>query len=432
MALSVDIIRMILTVLFSAALGGLAGYALAWHRLRKKRLDLIQRVQEHRRNRLAWHREQYQASTSRIHRPATLDSGEPFVTDEALEQLRLEMTILREDHRIETQLLQEENRELRDAVERAKAADATFTDLPQDVAGQEVAPAPEDAVVAEDAVLVSDNVVALDDVLPEDDAVTHDAILAANDVLADDGLTTDAIDETPVEGIPVSAPADASPRVPEDIQALFMDEAVKDKPIRKPRVKREKPVEAIPPPAAEEVESLKENPLEPASTFDTTVEAAAEIDPAPDTDRAADPLPGTTGIPLEQDASGFHFHWEAPRLRKDDRPSTKPTLSRTDMPTFRSLYDMLQASGVSLSPEASPAGSDALLDPVHHIVGLDRDSYALLQELGYASLEQLARLSETETRRLAAVFRIPAERIRLEWTPSAQARLQEDQADRGV
>ncbi|MDE2996161.1 MAG: hypothetical protein OXT73_05410, partial [Bacteroidota bacterium] len=93
-----------------------------------------------------------------------------------------------------------------------------------------------------------------------------------------------------------------------------------------------------------------------------------------------------------------------------------------ELPAFRSLHDMLQASGVSIADKTHATRQDdhAL---IQEIVGLDEEAFQLFQELGYASLRHLARLSDTEIYRLAAIFRIPEDRIRQEWKPTATAHL---------
>ncbi len=145
---------------------------------------------------------------------------------------------------------------------------------------------------------------------------------------------------------------------------------------------------------------------------------------------------------------------------KAEEPSE--TGREAPIPVFRSLHDMLTASGVSLPatdrPETAPAqeskgastvnedrdgevvesdaqatedqetsqdgapskakGEESL---VRSIVGLDPDSFSLLQELGYADLTRLSGLSSSEIRRLAEVFRIRPERIEQDWKPTARA-----------
>lgn len=68
--------------------------------------------QDLRRTRLEWSRERFQESTSRIHRPPLVASESSDHASEELEQLRLELTILKEDHRVEKELLQREIDEL--------------------------------------------------------------------------------------------------------------------------------------------------------------------------------------------------------------------------------------------------------------------------------------------------------------------------------
>ena len=391
MAISADTISLIVTALVSALLGGLAGYGLAWHRLRRARLNLIHDRKDFKRDRLAWYREQYQHSTSRIHRsPEPEQEPEPpAVSNEALEQLRLEMTILREDHRIETQLLKDENQELREAVERSRTTEAVFTDLP---VSETVADMAEDS--ADDAVVTS--VAEIEAVTEEPTEVVEVAEVAE---VADDALETISPDEE-AEVMPSAAESQEKEpvrkkrsSVPADIQALFLDNPVRERLFPKKRPAREKPAP------------------------DKAADAPSHNRPSVNKD--------APGKPSEKDASAFHFHWEAPRT-PIAAPIKRPVAEspRPEVPAFRSLDDMLEASGVTLSLEPFPAPTDAPdMDPVHRIVGLDRESYTLLKELGYASLEQLAGLTETETRRLAAVFRIPADRIRNEWTPSAKAGL---------
>ena len=386
MAISADTISLIVTALVCALLGGMAGYGLAWHRLRRARLNLIHDRKDFKKDQLAWYREQYQDSTSRIHRPAEPEQEQPAMTNEALEQLRLEMTILLEDHRIETQLLKDENQELREAVERSRTTEAVFIDLP----------------VSETADTIADTVVDYRDeavvtVGTEIEAITEEPVEVAE--VADDAAET----VNPVEEVEVIPPANESQEeepvrkkrsnVPADIQALFLDNPERERLFPKKRSVREKPVP------------------------DKAADAPSHNRPTVNKD--------APGKPSEKDASAFHFHWEAPRTpvaAPMTRSATEST--RPEVPAFRSLHDMLEASVVTLSLEPIPAPTDAPdMDPVHRIVGLDRESYTLLKELGYASMEQLAGLTETETRRLAAVFRIPADRIRNEWTPSAKAGL---------
>ncbi len=54
------------------------------------------------------------------------------------------------------------------------------------------------------------------------------------------------------------------------------------------------------------------------------------------------------------------------------------------------------------------------------LVRLSDDQYDLLNELGYGSMEKIAKLSSTEVRRLAEIFSIPAQRIESDWIPNAQ------------
>lgn len=206
-----------------------------------------------------------------------------------------------------------------------------------------------------------------------------------------------------------SAPdkAAALRRVPEDIRALFLESSIREKLFPKKSTRPEK-------------RPKRTKPADSASRGEIPSSRPAYLRELP-------------GKPMDQDADGFHFHWEAPRAQAQPKPqpAAKPRHVaepvRMDVPAFRSLYDMLQATGVSLSIDSAPESSAPDMDPVHRIVGLDPESYALLVDLGYASLEQLASLSDAETRRLAAVFRIPPDRIRHEWTPTAKATLQESQ-----
>lgn len=423
MTIPADILRLVVTSLVSALIGGAAGYAVAWYRLRRTRLSIIESRRTHRTERLAWHRELYQESTSRIHRPAGPAEVEEGPPDEALEQLRLEMTLLKEDHRIETQLLKEENEELRSAVERSRAAEASFTDLIEDAAPAEeaqveIVEAAEatgtDELAAEPAEEPSSPEPSVTEdtgePLPEAQLLVEDedgnepepaAAESGTEDVAETGSGEDA--ET---GLDDSSPEKTAAlrRVPEDIRALFLESSIREKLFPKKSTRPEK-------------RPKRSKPADTASRDELPSSRPAFFRDLP-------------GKPMDQDADGFHFHWEAPRAQAQPKPQPAAKTrhvaepARMDMPAFRSLYDMLQATGVSLSVDPSPESSAPDMDPVHRIVGLDRESYALLVDLGYASLEQLASLSDTETRRLAAVFRISPDRIRDEWTSSAQSSLQ--------
>ena len=409
MPIPADIWRLVLTSVVSAVIGGAAGYAMAWYRLRHKRLSLIQRLRDHRSERLALHRELYQHSTSRIHRsadPATLEAG---VSVEELEQLRLEMMLLREDHRIETQLLKEENEELREAVERVQTTEARFMDVPEPYsivdATPEAEPDSEAAMEADEPPSKADEVPEEQDEKTSETPIEeiHGEVRIDNEAQNEEPQAESPpeepqadLEEAVAEDKPLRKDADGSASsstrkgVPEDIQALFLPDSLR----------RRKATQKDPEPNPAPEPEHEEQPGTPVSSAAVTT-AASELD-----------------------ADGFHFHWEAPRPTPPAKRRHAPEPVRMDMPAFRSLYDMLQASGVTLSPDEPQTTSATDLDPVHRIVGLDRDSYALLVDLGYASLEQLARLSDTETRRLAAVFRISPDRIRDVWTPGAQATLQ--------
>lgn len=515
----------ILTIVISALAGGACGYLLARHIWQDRLIEMEEKRQELRRKRLELHRERFQESTSRIHRPTTTEAPQSGPVSQELEQLRLEMMLLKEDHRVETEVLKREIQQLKpddNPLYDAEETEAVIIEADDEYAPDSMRTSEE----TDGSVDETDDVIV--DAPDEEDI---DAVFGSTHV---EGPSTDeaASDESPkmeTPEAPTVEPAaetieessdvveeDAKPTpqqkeepsrssliapVPTDIESLFKaprveepevapekkpEKAAKqeDAPIAEEPIGAEPPVvdepveavEAVPEPVAEEPAEQAEAPVadepviaaevpteaEPALAAEAqvkeepaaTAEAPTEDEPAASEEAPAEAAPAA---PKEDEVQPFAIHWNAdrPGRRKDltkpssDQPDdvheTEDHNSEPAIPVFRSLHDMLVASGVSLaadepvhedagaseptwspkfaSQETAPGSAATDKALIRSIVSLDAESFSLLDELGYASLTRLAQLSPSEIRRLAQVFRINPEQIEQDWKPTATAHL---------
>ena len=463
-----------LTIVISALAGGACGYLLARYIWQDRLLLLEEERQELRRQRLELHRENFQKSTSQIHRPAAIETNSPDHSSEELEQLRLEMTLLREDHRIERELLQNEINDLKpDKYLHSDLAesDAVIIELDSPVDAEE---ATMEVAVMEETIM--EETVILDS--SEEEVFSSEAVEEANE-------------KEQVEPKTKERPALIAP-VPTDIESLFRVPRVEE-PAVKPENSRETESgqeAAAPKEEMEREKEVSEQDLE-TSIYDSPVTSditsydiaetgaqessedpgrAVEEAPAGSADTLSEdsaqqteaaPVAPADELTQEAEAAPFAIHWNADRPGRHEgfppsNESAEPTIRDVDspeeavssepaIPVFRSLHDMLTASGVSPaslesaeaastpeSPTWSPrsassqpplsiTSSDEAL--IQSIVSLDAESFSLLDELGYASLTRLAQLSPSEIRRLAQVFRINPDQIEQYWMPTAMAHL---------
>ena len=428
----------ILTSLISALAGGAAGYLVARYRWKDELDQLEENRQLYRRERLEWHREQFQDSTSRIHRPSQQQQDTSMVPLEDLEQLRLEMTILKEDLRLERELLEEENREMRLELDSRQQPDAVFVDLsdtgtPAEDAVHEEKPSDDETEDGTEAISedTPEAISAEEDVDGETIETGHEPISAEGDEQPEADANVD--------------PSDGNPAVPdteevEDVADVAETDAaepvVLESDAPEPAA-TESTLESIPAPESHDRGLSVPGDIKAVFAADVTDESdksdegeqhkeEVNDDKAHETVLLSDDMKIDEEIP----APAFSFHWETRRpaaaVPSADRPVRESP--RTAMPAFRSLYDMLNASGVAAAPSTPPDETEETV-LVRDIVGLDGDSFQLLQELGYATLKKLSSLSTSETRRLAAVFRIHEQRIEQDWKPTARAHINLIQAD---
>lgn len=493
-----------LTIAVSALAGGACGYLLARHVWQDRLLDMEENRQELRRKRLELHREQFQQSTSRIHRPTAADSEAPVQASEEMEQLRLEMTLLQEDHRVEKELLQREIEELKSdspslsgmheteavIIEADYSDEIEETDTIEDpaehviiaevdVVAEEGEPAEDEDVVAEEVVLTEkEDVVAEEGELTEEMAITvpetQDTPESTTPPNATSVLETFfVLDESDVQPESEAPTAGGNPEpqdppthdkrkeprssiapVPTDIESLFRAPRVEEpevRPSRTQEVERE----------TESAEARTEAPAKEPSLDPDADMLAEEPNAEARTEEPGEEAHTDDSTPAETDATPFAIHWNADRpgrhkdlsVHEETAEFANSALDSSEneggpepaIPVFRSLHDMLAASGVSpavhdstseLSEQASPLWSpqsahtaslqggpstDKAL--IRSIVSLDAESFSLLDELGYASLIRLAQLSPSEIRRLAQVFRINPDQIEQDWKPTATAHL---------
>ncbi len=459
----------VLTIVISALAGGACGYLLARYIWQDRLLLLEEERQQLRRTRLEVHRENFQKSTSRIHRPATTETNSPDHSSEELEQLRLEMTLLREDHRIERELHKNEINDLKpDKYLHSDVAesDAVIIEFDSPVDAEE---ATMEETVMEEAIILDSS---------EEEVFSSEALEEANE-------------KEQVEPKTKDRPALIAP-VPTDIESLFRVPRVEE-PAVKPENSRETESgqeAAAPKEEMEREKEVSEQDLETSiydspvtsdiTSYDTAETGAQES--SEDPGRAVEEVPASSADTLSEDlamrteaapvapadeltqeaeAEPFAIHWNADRpgrhegfppsnesaepIIRDVDSSEEAVSSEPAIPVFRSLHDMLTASDVSpaslesaeatSSPESptwsprsassqpplSTTSSDEAL--IQSIVSLDAESLSLLDELGYASLTRLAQLSPSEIRRLAQVFRINPDQIQQDWMPTAMAHL---------
>lgn len=523
----------ILTIVVSALAGGACGYLLARYIWQDQLLEIEERRQQLRRSRLELHRERFQESTSRIHRPTPSGADTDLSFSEELEQLRLEMLLLREDHRVEKELLMQEIHQMRGDESPGDEEDARFEttdavildasdmgelEMASDSTPEEVeSTAPEDqsGLEAEESAQGMDQKVATDDEAtmehPEDlgpvsvNQEDIDAVFSTPQVLDPEATTTESDDEdrpaaaddaptpqqdpeiTPTDMGIRSEPADSEPiksepettslednkaetpgrpresrphtslvsPVPTDIESLFEaprveEPAINHKPDQETESAREPEVSE--PPEQVASQDVEEAPAEAETETELDLHSEEEAQ-LPQPSAAAE---AAASEEAHSDSSSFAIHWNAdrPGRHKDqlaDMPEPIDLPKQVEnkepgIPVFRSLHDMLIASGVSPANDeptpSTPESTDSMVwtpsanvhaesaeGPssdkalIRSIVSLDADSFSLLDELGYASLTRLAQLSESEIRRLAQVFRINPDQIEQDWKPTATAHL---------
>ena len=451
---------LILTIAISALVGGACGYWFARYRWQDQLLEMEMQRQDLRRTRLELSRERFQESTSRIHRPPLVASESSDHASEELEQLRLELTILKEDHRVEKELLQREIDELttddrpdldvdeEEAVFVEVEADDESPSAPFPVgheasnAEEHIIPEPETEESSFEAVNEDQN----------DEAATQEDMDAIFGAITEDGPSDE--EEADVLG---SSEAEDTKResgiapVPTDIESLF----------KAPRVEEPSVTPESNAMAESDSSSSDSSSSDSSSSDSEDVESAPDLENAPfaihwNADRPGhhqdlDVKDGYSGEDLEEHAAipAPDTGSEPATLETEQAPVEYPNdeaLSESTIPVFRSLHDMLTASGVSLahsqpaetgpshtesqvwSPqleESTQAAGTRVTDKalIQSIVSLDPDSFSLLDELGYASLTRLAQLSTSEVRRLAQVFRIDPDLIEQDWKPTATAHL---------
>lgn len=482
----------ILTIAISALAGAACGYLFARHVWQDRLIEMEESRQELRRKRREIHRERFQDSTSRIHRPTDSSSVKADALREELEQLQLEMVLLREDHRLERKMWEDDHRNVVDAPPSPmpSMADVEETEVVVLDAEMESDDAPSHPEI-DDALI--DAVVGTAQVqgprpIPEAESETDVPIeqepeprleLEFEPDIESAGAPKNEPDVEPVGQSTVQFEAEStgtSPSqarqdttvapVPSDIEQLFGGGVSTSKSVIKDTPDAEEDAKQATLPREHNVEKVRdEEPAEEAASFDESLLVVGESteileNPTPIAPAATDldipHIPDIPDIPDIEEAPSFSIHWQSdrPRRRKASPEKPQETLlsgkpeSRRDIPVFRSLHDMLSASGVAYAddtyPEDSYSGEQGSVAPptapystpaseadepaeddqlIRRIVNLDADSFSLLSELGYANLRRLAGLSPSEIRRLAAVFRIKPERIEQNWKPTATAHL---------
>jgi len=470
----------ILTISISALAGAACGYLWARYVWQDRLLEMEETRQSLRRQRMEMHRERFQHSTARIHKPAEDVSKQDAEMQEELEQVRLEMMLLKEDHRLERQLWEEEKAQLGSGratvfegdIEETEAVileqdepdvEETPEALPQvdpDAETDQIATAEEDFL---DEVFSSPLVPGPQVAQPREDAPIEsvsppetkqpaepDVFSVPSDIesLFSDGTEATEVHRSSDPDPDVQETADTRPvaSVPSDVDTDEEDGIIPGEPTvdaveitaSADRDREETVMAAVDPEEPVETDREHEETVMEESSIDSNLtDAVDEDDESADREVDVPTAAGSTPSP----AGDFAIHWQSDRPgrspRQEERTDGADKVSETsepEIPVFRSLHDMLVASGVDLpSPDETapalppsgpstghePAGSDL----VRSIVGLDGDSFSLLQDLGYANLNRLAQLSPSEMRRLAAVFRISVDRVEQDWKPTAKAHL---------
>lgn len=118
--------------------------------------------------------------------------------------------------------------------------------------------------------------------------------------------------------------------------------------------------------------------------------------------------------PVEEAASNdpFDFHWTGPLpepfASEPDAidPPRRPVPQR---PAFKPVSDLVETeNGTPTSP------------PLQRLLKMNAEQYALLEEIGYATVDRIASLTPIAIERLSGIFGVPESEIRDHWVPDAQ------------
>jgi len=358
-------------------LGPLAGYLFFRYRYGRRISDLEYRESSLHAREVDFNRTRYQASTARIHQSTASGEDTLSLLREEVEQKSLELSIVRQDYELELKTLRQETASLRSEIGHLRGEPVSIQDID-----------------------------------PASGVETPDSSLSSSYT---DFEEIDEDESTPDEPAPYE-PAPDEPVLDE----LVQDEPELDEPAPAESVLDEPTLDEL---VQDEPELDEPDDFEPVPGEDFETESRVFFDISPDTPYSND---NTDPDPIESapesededwDEDVFRFLYpegtdgdEPVEIESLSRPSDSSTeATKTDYPTFTPVSFLM--------PEDSAVTSESHFKS---LVRLSDDQYDLLDELGYGSMEKIAKLSSTEVRRLAEIFSIPAQRIESDWIPNAQ------------
>jgi hypothetical protein len=159
----------------------------------------------------------------------------------------------------------------------------------------------------------------------------------------------------------------------------------------------------------------------------TETQTEPTTEPVPETNIERQPVPE----PEPEPDLLFDFHWMGPPPgpeKQDQTPgSPEPPAGRipkrpqpAKRPAFQPVSDLVE-------PERIDAGAP----PLQRLLRLNAEQYALLDEIGYATVDRIASLTTVAVERLSGIFGVPESEIRDQWIPAAQKAVFSPEFNRG-